>query len=195
MTGNTNQLPATIEVAGAGNHLDTAELGARIRMRVQAAEIHAKRALEYALEIGALLNEAKPQFKHGEWGQWLAAHCDLAQRTANAYMRLAKAYPTLPDEEQQRVANLPVRDAVAAISTVALPPTQRTAPAVPPRARDDRDRLEAVFRGASNKLNKAVRCISFGTSIKGSDVAALRKQLETVLQQLTALQQNEGGAQ
>ena len=171
-----------------------AELGARIRMRVQMAETHAKKALHYALEIGALLNEAKPQLKHGEWLDWLQAHCDLAPRTASAYMRLAKAYPALPEAEQQRVADLPVRDAVTAIATIALPPTLRTAPARAVRARDERERVQAVFRGAREKLSKAARAIDHGQPIKGAAVAALRTQLEAVLQQLTEQQKEEGGA-
>lgn len=169
-----------------------AELGERIRMRVRMAENHLKKALEYALEIGGLLNEAKPQIKHGEWQDWLTAHCDLAPRTASAYMRLAKAYPALSQAERQRVADLPVREAVKAISTdPAAPPADKTAPARRLNSADDRARVKGVFAKARNKLTATMRVIDYGMPIKGSDVAALRKQLESVLEQLTELQKTD----
>jgi hypothetical protein len=34
--------------------------------------------------------EAKELLDHGQWMPWLKEHCDLPQRTANLYMRLAK---------------------------------------------------------------------------------------------------------
>ena len=66
-----------------------AELALRITMRAKMLETHAQKAVEYAFEIGQLLNEAKPQINHGEWEQWLTEHCHLAPRTARAYMKLA----------------------------------------------------------------------------------------------------------
>ena len=171
-----------------------AELGARIRMRVTMAESHAKKALEYALEIGALLNEAKPQLKHGEWLDWLQDHCDLAPRTASAYMRLSKAYPALPEANRQRVTDLPVREALKAISTDPTPLPPREPPARRVNSLDERERVKSVFLNARNQLTKAVKTIDYAMPIKGGEVAALRKKLEAVLAQLTELQKEEGGA-
>ena len=66
---------AALEILDAGQPT-ALELAERISIRVRMAENHAKKALEYALEIGALLNEAKPLLKHGdkwpEHREWMA---------------------------------------------------------------------------------------------------------------------------
>jgi len=182
------------QVLDAGQ--DVAELAQRINSRVTMAETHAKKALEYALEIGELLDQARRQVAHGQWEQWLTANCNLAMRTARAYMQLAKAYPTLPEPERQRVADLPVREAIRAVTTVQQPKTERNAPIRTVSKRDDRDRAADVFRSAKNELGKAADRIAVGREINGAGVAKLRERLERVLQQLTELQQAnvEGGA-
>jgi hypothetical protein len=68
------------------------------------------------MECGRLLIEAKAQVGHGGWLPWLEANCTLRPRTAQAYMRLARELPKLPEQEAQRVADLSVRDAIAQLS-------------------------------------------------------------------------------
>ena len=171
-----------------------AELALRINMRAKMLETHAQKAVEYAFEIGQLLNEAKPQINHGEWEQWLTEHCHLALRTARAYMKLAKAFPSLSEAKRQRVADLPIREALKAISTdpTPLPPREPAARRV--NSLEDRQRVKSVFLNARDQLTKAAKTIDYAIPIKGGEVAALRKKLEAVLQQLTELQKEEGGA-
>lgn len=181
-----------LEILDAGQST-AQELAERINMRVRMAENHAKKALEYALEIGVLLNEAKPMVKHGGWEQWLAEHCNLAPRTARAYMKLAKAYPSLSEPERQRVANLPVREAVKAIATDPTPPaTAKVFPATAPRRREERERVSAKFSSTAKSIRDAAKRIDMFMDIKPAQVTALRTKLQDMLSELDQLQQ--GGA-
>ena len=75
----------------------------------QSAIMHARRA-------GDLLITAKAGLAHGLWLPWLAERCPtIAERTAQAYMRVARGWPTL-EAKAQRVAALPLRDALALLS-------------------------------------------------------------------------------
>jgi len=74
------------------------------------------RAITHAIEAGDLLNEAKSRVKHGEWARWVERKFSGSLRTAEAYMRLARKVRQLPPEKAQRVAVLPVRKALAAVS-------------------------------------------------------------------------------
>ena len=179
--------PQTLLDAGQSTAQELAE---RISMRVRMAENHAKKALEYALEIGQLLNEAKPLVKHGEWEQWLTEHCNLASRTARAYMRLAKEYPSLPEPERQRVATLPVREAVKAIATDPTPPdTVKVLPAAAPSRRDERERVAASFSSTARRIQDAAKRISQWQDIKPAQVTTLRAKLQEMLTELDRLQQ------
>lgn len=46
--------------------------------------------IEYYRRAGQLLLEAKAQLEHGEWSGWLRRHFTLSQRSAEAYMKLAR---------------------------------------------------------------------------------------------------------
>ena len=48
------------------------------------------RGCEHAVKAGELLLEAKAKVKRGQWLPWLAVNCDVAERTAQLYMRLAR---------------------------------------------------------------------------------------------------------
>jgi hypothetical protein len=87
--------------------------------------------LQHALEAGRLLVEAKGQVKHGDWGAWLEEHFEGAERTAQAYIRVARQYPRLK-AKAQRVADLTFRGALAAVASnsqklAAASPKQQTA--------------------------------------------------------------------
>ena len=84
-----------------------ADLAARIRAEHEAAAAFMKRGLERAINAGNLLIEAKAQLKHGQWLPWLAEHCQLPERTATHYMRLARH-----EDEIGNVADLTVRGAL-----------------------------------------------------------------------------------
>lgn len=45
-------------------------------------------SLEKAMRIGELLTEQKVELPHGEWGEWISAHCLFTDRTARNYMKL-----------------------------------------------------------------------------------------------------------
>jgi protein gp37 len=65
-----------------------ADLAARIRTA-------ARTTLEHAIQVGELLIEAKRLVAHGDWTTWLEGNCDLSERMAQNYMRLAR-HPSKP---------------------------------------------------------------------------------------------------
>jgi len=71
--------------------------------------------VQHAMEAGRLLIEAKEQVGHGEWLPWLRANCEFSERTAQAYMRVAKRAGEL-EASPQRVADLPLREALALLA-------------------------------------------------------------------------------
>ena len=88
-------------------------LAQRIREEIAAARKAARSSIDHALRAGELLTEAKAGMAHGEWRPWLDENVQIADRTARAYMRLARRWPALPESERQRVADLPLRRAIA----------------------------------------------------------------------------------
>jgi len=64
------------------------------------------------MAAGDLLTQAKAQVPHGQWLPWLAEHCAIAERTAQAYMRVARSLDRLDDAKAQRVADLSFRNAL-----------------------------------------------------------------------------------
>jgi hypothetical protein len=92
-----------------------ADLAARIRAEHEGVAGAMKRGLDHAIAAGKLLLEAKAQLAHGQWLPWLAEHCQVPERTAQLYMRLARHAP-----EIRNVADLTVR---GAIELLAPPPS------------------------------------------------------------------------
>ena len=187
MTDTNITIVSQFNVIDAGK-LSVAELGKRIHSQRLMLVQHARKAALYAVEIGQLLTEAKLQVQHGEWEAWLSEYCHLAPRTARAYMRLAKEWPTLSDTKRQHVAGLPIREALKAIATDPTPPV-KYAPIKPlhqNRSRETQDKVRGVFSQARQKLAKAEKSLDLG--IKGSEVESLRKHLEAVIAQLDELQ-------
>jgi hypothetical protein len=68
-----------------------------------------KRALAHAIAAGELLIEAKGRLMHGRWLPWLHEHCQIPERTAQLYMKLARHAPEL---KSATVADLTVRAAI-----------------------------------------------------------------------------------
>lgn len=48
--------------------------------------------LEYAIEVGRRLTEAKGLLPHGEWGKWLKEEVSFSQSTANNLMKIYEEY-------------------------------------------------------------------------------------------------------
>ena len=92
----------------------TAELAVKIDAAHRAATSAIQNALTNAVRCGELLIQAKSQVPHGEWLTWLQGQTKVSERTAQAYMRLARKLKSI---DPQRVADLSVRDALAVIST------------------------------------------------------------------------------
>ena len=72
---------------------------------------------EAIINIGKILIEAKSQLQHGEWLDWLAEEAGYKERTAQAFMQIAREY-----SNPQLVADLGMRKALALL---ALPESGR----------------------------------------------------------------------
>src|SRR5262249_31051846 len=94
------------------------ELAERIRGCHETVRQILKSAVEHAMTTGDLLIEAKAQLKldHGQWSPWLREHCEMSERTARLYMRLAKNREVI--EACEDAANLTLN---AAARLLALP--------------------------------------------------------------------------
>ncbi len=69
----------------------------------------ARAALEHAGRAGELLAGAKAQCQHGQWLPWLKANVSFSERTAQAYMRVAKRWPEL-EAKAQATADLTIEE-------------------------------------------------------------------------------------
>lgn len=179
------------EVLDAGV-LTVGELANKINEATRAAEGHARGAVHHALEAGRLLIEAKKQVQHGEWEKWLTENCDVAPRTAQAYARLAKKVSELPEAKAQRVADLPLREAIRAIATDPTPP--KKLPPIPynPNA-EQRNQSAVKLQAGARALRDASKFVAAGCTVKGQKVASVRKALQDAIDEIDRLVQ--GGSQ
>src|SRR5262245_29321870 len=90
---------------------DLPELARRINEEHRAAGQALRAGLTHARNAGELLLEAKEKVRHGEWLPWLRDNCEVAERTAQTYMQVARNWPEL-ESKAQRVADLSFRDGV-----------------------------------------------------------------------------------
>ncbi len=83
-------------------------------------------ALEYAIEIGGYLTEAKALLPHGEWGNWLKDKVNYSQSTAINFMKLHEEYGSRQESlfasNSQAVMNLPY---TKALRLLAIPEEER----------------------------------------------------------------------
>ncbi|MBP6816822.1 MAG: DUF3102 domain-containing protein [Burkholderiaceae bacterium] len=174
---------------------DLVTLPERINSAVQAAESHARSAVECAIRAGGLLLQAKALVRHGEWETWLQEHVTCAPRTAQAYMRLHAKVKTLPKPEAQRVALLPLRDAMKAIATE---PKQESAGQRSPymrfRTRSEAERVNEALLASATHIRQFARYVR-GNYIKRKDYERLRKELQGTLAALDAFADGADGAQ
>lgn len=83
--------------------------------------------LNYAIEIGRRLKEAKSLLEHGEWGEWLENEVDFSRSTANNFMKIfeeygAKQVSLFGDANSQTIGNLPYTHA---LKLLAVPAEER----------------------------------------------------------------------
>ena len=162
-------------------------LAKRINDAAAAAEQHARSAVDHALTVGGLLIQAKSQVPHGHWDAWLTANCTVAPRTAQAYMRLSKKVLLLQDAKAQRVADLPLRDAMRAIATSPDAPPRSASTGIRVAGLDDRQRVGSAFRKAATDLRNAGKWIELTTELKPAQVEKLRNKLTAAIEQLDKL--------
>lgn len=93
-----------------------AALANSIRTAVAYAEGHVRKAVAAAYSAGQYLSRAKQRIAHGGWESWIRHNTPLSPRSAQNYMRLATRLDELPQAEAQRVADLPIREAMKAIA-------------------------------------------------------------------------------
>lgn len=87
-------------------------------------------ALEYAIEIGRRLKEAKSMLAHGQWGPWLKEEVEFSQSSANNFMRIFEEYGADQisifgaEAESKTLGNLPY---TKALKLLAMPAEEREA--------------------------------------------------------------------
>jgi Protein of unknown function (DUF3102) len=69
------------------NQDDLAALALRIKFEHEAAAVAVKSSVDHAIKAGQLLLQAKTLVQYGNWLPWLRENCDIAERTAQLYMR------------------------------------------------------------------------------------------------------------
>ena len=93
---------------------DPAVLAGEIRTLQRQAQVV---VLNYAIEIGRRLTEAKSVLAHGEWGDWLKNEVSFSQSTANNFMRIFERYgdqqvSLFGDAKSETLGNLPYTKAL-----------------------------------------------------------------------------------
>jgi hypothetical protein len=104
--GNAEQLPQQ-------QTLD--KLAHQIRAEHEGVLLHMRLGIEHAVSAGNLLIEAKDLAGHGNWLPWLEERCQMSERTAQLYMRLARHASEL-EANPQWTADLTMTEAVALIA-------------------------------------------------------------------------------
>jgi len=174
---------ATASEATDANPSALIRLAEKINVATRAAEASVASAVDHALTAGRLLIEAKNHVIYGDWETWLTGNCSVAPRTAQAYMRLAKKIEQLPPLEAQRVADLPLRDAIRAITTT---------PQSPPRQQrllvaSDAMRAADTLRNGATALRRAAERFGRKREMDVKQVQSLRRKLMAAIEVLDQL--------
>jgi hypothetical protein len=95
--GTTENGPDTPQANSTSVGCDTspplADIAARINEAHDRASAFAQSAIEAAMKVGHLLIQAKAEVGHGRWLSWLMTNTSVSERTAQAYMKLARDLP------------------------------------------------------------------------------------------------------
>jgi len=113
--------PVRYSDAAEASTENTAALAETANAEHEAAEEAAGRAIEHARRAGEALLAAKERIPHGSWGAWLTDHFQGSERTAQAYMRVAKRWEQLHGNPQAP-ADLTLEGALRLLAE----PSQRT---------------------------------------------------------------------
>lgn len=138
-----------------------------------------RNAIGHALEAGRLLLEAKSATDHGRWLAWLTTHCELAERTAQGYMRLAKNSVMLLEGDPQRVADLADLSVRGAAKLLAKHKSPDINPAKAQDAvRSERESLNKI-KALGKRLEQQRDCVLFlwTPAPTNAETAALVDQL------------------
>jgi hypothetical protein len=166
------------------------DLAKRIREAHSKAAEHARSAVTYAAEAGACLMRAKECSHHGQFEAWVAKYCGFSARTARAYMQIATRMQALPDADRQRVAELPLREALKAIAAPPVDPNATPKPPAPKwvrmRSKTDMERFNAELGDAAAKLRTVARNVG-GNALQRKDYERARKALTHALELLDQL--------
>ena len=76
------------------------ELATQINEQHRLVEGAARATINYALQAGQLLLEAKSRCRHGQWQPWLEVNFEDSVRTAQSYMRIADHWPEIEAKAQ-----------------------------------------------------------------------------------------------
>lgn len=80
------------------------DVTAEIRRLHEEVRMHARFALEHAIELGALLQKQRDVTKHGDWLPWIKANLPFDARTAENYLRVYKERDFLKSENVSNLA-------------------------------------------------------------------------------------------
>lgn len=116
-----------------------------------------------------------------------AANCTVAPRTAQAYMRLVKKLDQLPAPEAQRVADLPLREAMRAIATDPAAPARQRDSVLKPRTSGEAQRMAQVLSTAGTALDRAAKDLQWKARVSGKRMLELRAKLQDALAALDHL--------
>jgi hypothetical protein len=91
--------------------------------KIKAAHAGVRDGFQHAVKAGLYLIQAKRLVRHGEWLPWLENHCEVSERTARAYMQLAKMPDGVlligdhrVDQNGNAVADLSFRQAIKKVA-------------------------------------------------------------------------------
>ena len=94
-----------------------ADLAARINVANEAMLASFASSVEHAMEVGALLADARPKIPHGKWAGWLKDNCPgLSMRTAQRCQRLARNRAAIM-AKYDTVSYLGINGALALLTT------------------------------------------------------------------------------
>jgi len=65
-----------------------------------------KKTLDHAITAGSLLETAKKELPHGEWGKWVEENCGFTDRTARQYMRFWENRQQLWDHQKTEATSV-----------------------------------------------------------------------------------------
>ena len=114
---------------------DLSKLAQRIRSAHADCEASLQAGLNYALECGRYLIEAKSKVPYGEWIAWVRTECEMSEKLAQRYMRVATHWPKIADDaDGTRVSHLSFRQVLELIARNCAGDRERATGAARPAA-------------------------------------------------------------